>query len=271
MKAVPASVFLLAVAAAGVCALWCIAPLAAKPPPRKETPSPTPPPLTSQAAGEDETEMALARWLVQSDASPAGVRIGFSQLVLAATGRRVLPFEPTKPAMAAMLAKIGAALDTLLPRLNQPESSAHAAASLGDDAAVVARIDEELRNALGTATPEPAAAASPGAYPAVRLADDASGQSYYLGATLFLPGAHPEGAGLCIIPDTCARRMPADGCCLLVGIEQNGKRGKDLAFLNWEIVDLSRIKLRFTPAFRATTQDALPPSAVLTDGRKGRD
>ena len=88
--------------------------------------------------------------------------------------------------------------------------------------------------------------------------------------TLYPTGGDPAGDALAFSP-AAASRLPADGCCLLVGIEQNGKPGREIAFLNWEVLDLARLTVRFRPVFQAARHDALRPGAVLTDGRKGRD
>ena len=108
-------------------------------------------------------------------------------------------------------------------------------------------------------------------YPACRFSDASSGRTYYLAVTLFPSGGDPAGDALTFAPETAGSRIPADGCCLLVGIEQNGKPGRDIAFLNWEVLDLSRLPVRYRPVFQASRHAALLPAAVLTDGRKGRD
>ena len=255
--------------ALGVAAVLAAALISAKPPaaPRKETPTPAP---TPAATGDAAAELALARWLVQAGGAPDPILLPFAQVVRAATGKAVSPFDAANPADAAVLAKIGAALDGLLPRLNRPDNSAHAAALVGDADVVAACFEDELRTALGAASlpaEEPPAGRS---YPAFFLADAAHGKNYYLAATLYPTGGDPAGDALAFSP-AAAGRLPADGCCLLVGIEQNGRPGREIAFLNWEVLDLARLTVRFRPVFQAARRDALRPGAVLTDGRKGRD
>ena len=253
----------------GVAAVLVTTLISAKPPaaPRKETPGPAPTPAT---AGDPASELALARWLVQADGMPDPILLPFAQVVRAATGKAVPPFDAANPADAAMLAKISTVLDGLLPRLNRPDSSAHTAALVGDVDVVASCFEDELRTALGAS---PASAGEPlsgRSYPAFFLADAAHGKNYYLAATLYPTGAVPTGDALAFCPGA-ASRVPTDGCCLLVGIEQNGKPGREIAFLNWEVLDLARLQVRFRPLFHATRHDALQPGAVLTDGRKGRD
>ena len=260
---------LLVPALLGVAAVLVATLISAKPPPapRKETPGPSP---TPAAAGDPASGLALARWLVQADGAPDPILLPFAQVVRAATGKAVPALDAANPADAAMLAKIGGALDGLLPRLNRPDSSAHAAALVGDAAVVAACFEDELRTALG-ASPLPAEEPLAGrSYPAFFLADPAKGKNYYLAVTLYASGGDPTGDAFAFSPGA-ASRLPADGCCLLVGIEGNGKPGRDIAFLNWEVLDLARLTVRFRPVFQATRHDALQPGAVLSDGRKGRD
>ena len=260
---------LLVPATLGLAAVLAATLISAKPPaaPRKDAPGPTPSPAVT---ADPAAELALARWLVQADGAPDPILLPFAQVVRAATGKAVPPFDATNPADAAMLAKIGTALDGLLPRLNRPDSSAHATALLGDADVVAACFEDELRTALGAAAvtaKEPPAGRS---YPAFSVTDAAHGKNYYLAVTLYPTGGDPAGEALTFSPGA-ASRLPADGCCLLVGIEQNGKPGREIAFLNWEVLDLARLTVRFRPVFQATKGDALQPGAVLTDGRKGRD
>ena len=261
---------LLLPAALGVAAVLAATLIAAKPPaaPRKDAPTPSP---TPAATGDPAAELALARWLVQADGGPDPILLPLAQVVRAATGKSVLPFDAANPADAAALAKLGAALDGLLPRMNRPDSPAHLAAAAGDATAMAARFEDELRSALGVAPAPAEETAADRSYPAFFLADPAHGRNYYLAATLYPSGGEPAGSALALSPGVAAGRMPADGCCLLVGIEHNGKPGRDIAFLNWEILDLARLQVRFRPVFQAARRDALQPGAVLTDGRKGRD
>ena len=111
-----------------------------------------------------------------------------------------------------------------------------------------------------------------GSFPDVRVLDAASGKSYYLGVALYPTGGREAAVqALRFDPVDAAARFTDDGSCLLVAVEDNGKTGKDIAFLNWELIDLTKLPVRVVTTFTATQQDAHPPGAVLNDGRKGRD
>ena len=75
-------------------------------------------------------------------------------------------------------------------------------------------------------------------------------------------------------PFRSGRRPPqitADGCCLLVGIEYNGKLGGDIAFLNWDVVDVANVPVRVAVTFEADAARRLPSRRDADDGRKGSD
>ncbi len=250
--------------------LFAVCPLVAKPPGattrdngKPSSPSPTPGSPAEPGAG-----VGLARWLALTPSGADAIALPFAEIVSAATGRRVVPFDAANAADAAALARAGAALDAILPRMNRPDSPAHAAAGMQ---AVAARFEDELR---GTLLSPPTTAGSDTVahgYPAWTWTDPATGKAYYFAVALYPTGGDPAATALTFSPGDAAARMTADGCCLLVGIEHNGKPGHDLAFLNWQVLDLAKVKVRFAPVFQATAQEALQPGAVLTDGRKGRD
>ena len=188
--------------------------ISAKPPAatRQETAAPTPATAASDGSADPGTELALARWLVAPSGTPGAIVLAFPQVVRAISDKAVLPFDTGNPADAAALAKIGAALDLILPKMNRAESPARAAAAFGDASAVAARFEDELRTALGAAPAVSGENSSDRSYPAFRLADSAAGRTYYLAATLYPSGGEPAGGlSLCLpgSPRTACLRTAA--------------------------------------------------------------
>ncbi len=252
--------------------------LSAKPtatPPRKTAldPAPTAPPVLPPEASPNP----VARWLLQQNGGKDAISLSLADVLRAATGKNVLPIDSLNPASAAVITKLGGVLDRVLPGMNKPESPAHV---VGRTDETTAFFEDALRALIATVpglscpppADETAAAHTAGGFPAVRVLDAASGKSYYLGVTLYPTGGR-EGAvrALLLHPDAAAARMTEDGSCLLAAIETNGKTGKEIAFLNWELLDLTRLQMRVITTFEATQADVHPPGALLDDGRKGRD
>ena len=267
MKTLPSFLVLL------LCAL-STATLPARPPAspaKKSAPEPTPTATPGPPAAD-----ALARWLLQQNGGPAAITLPLAQVIHAATGKNVLPIDPGNPVDAAVIAKLGNVMDRLLPGMNKPESPAHVVGRMDE---VTAFFEDALRafipTVAGLSCPAPAddPAAGAGGFPCVRVVDSASGKSFYLGVTLYPTGGR-EGAvrALHFHPAEAAARLTEDGACLLVGVEHNGKTGREIAFLNWELLDLAKLPVHVVTTFEATQADVHPPgAAVLNDGRKGRD
>lgn len=241
----------------------------AKPPPAKPAarPAPTPP------AAVEQGPASLLRWLLLQDGGASAAAVSWPELVRAAGGKQVVPLDPANPADAATLAQLGAALDALLPRLNRPDGTLRATPAL-TTAEATARVADELRAALATLpghTVEPLTA--PGApCLALRWTDTASGRTCCLLVALYPTGGKDTAArALTVRAADLAGQFTADGACLLVGFEHNGKAGRELALLNWEAVDLARVSLRCAVTFEADADALHAPGATLADGRRGRD
>ena len=99
-----------------------------------------------------------------------------------------------------------------------------------------------------------------------------TGKTYYLAVTLYPSGQRgAAGRALNFHPGDGGRRINSDGCCLLVGIEHSDKPGGEMAFLNWDVTDVTNLPVRVAVTFEADGNDVYHPGAVLTDGRKGSD
>ena len=264
-----------------LCALLCwvgATSLFAKPPAKKSTPEPTPAPTPTPAAEPSTPPNSLARWLLQQNGGKDAITLPLADVVRAATGKNILPIDPASPADAAVIAKLGGVMDRVLPGMNKPESPAHV---VGRTDEVVAFFEDAVRafaaTVPGFSCPEPAAdaafpARAAGSFPSVRVLDSASGKSYYLGVTLYLTGGRDAAVrALRFHPGEASARYTEDGVCLLISIEFNGKTGKEIAFLNWELIDLAKLPVHLVTTFEANQGDTHPPGTILTDGRKGRD
>ena len=223
-----------------------------------------------------ESAATLARWLLLQNGGQDAPVIPLVQVLQAAAGKAALPVDRSNPTDAAVINRLGGLLDGVLPSMNKPESAAHEAR---DTEQLTAAFEQALSGKLGECpdfvvapNPETAPPRRTGSYPVFRCTDKASGKSYYLGVTLSPAGARDSVApALRIEPESVAHVFTTDGACLLVAIESNGKLGKDAAFLNWELLDLTKLPVRAAITFTAAQDVVHAPDALLNDGRKGRD
>jgi hypothetical protein len=200
----------------------------------------------------------------------------FGDAVRLASGKQLLPIDPANPADVAAIAKLGEKLDLVLPRLNRPDGAARNGKNPADALrAAATEMQSAFKSIPGMdceIIPPTDGGTRDADYPALRAMDRANGKTYYLGIRLFPAGereSHLEAFSFA--PENAKARILLDGSHLLVGIEHNGKSGKDLAFLNWELIDLTKMPVRLRIRFEADGRDAHRPGATLTDGRKGRD
>ena len=221
----------------------------------------------------DAAPASLLRWLLLQNGGPDAAAVPWPEIVRAAGGRQISSLDPANAADAATLTKLGAALDAALPRLNRPDGPLRGAPVL-TVAEAGAGIADELRTALSASSGSTVEnLAPPGAsYPVLRWTDGAGGRACYLFVATY-PAGGKDGAirVLTVRAADLAGQFPADGVCLLVGVEHNGKSGRDLALLNWEAIDLARVTLRCAVTFEADANSLHAPGATVTDSRRGRD
>ncbi len=237
-------------------------------------------PEAAQKAPELPAASPWLHWLLEQDGASAAIDLPWTEMVQATANRQAVPFKVSDTMDAAVAAKISSALDSMLPRLNRPDGPVRSARRL---AAVPLLVEDEVHAALSDlpgliceapAGNDPARLGDPDAasYPAFRLTEQTSHHVYYLGVG-FYPTGHRESPAvlLRVEPKSSASRLLADGTCLLILLEHNARVGAELAFLNWELVDLAQSKVRVQTSFRGAAGEILLPSASIIDGRRGRD
>ena len=263
----------LALVAAGLIP-FASAPVAAKPSAKGgDKPAPSPP--VPAAAPQPDTANPTARWLLQQNGQDDAITLPLREVIHAATGKNVLPFDPTDPADKAFLARLGGVMDKVLPRINRPDSAPQTISRLYASDEIATQIENEITTVYSPGQSAGDRVTNRG-YPDFHLLGPSGGKPYYLTVVLHGPDAR-KSAWRSIAPSAAFRVDPAagtigiDGCCLLIGIEYEMKPDATLSFLNWDIVDVSNVPIRAAITFEASGADVYHPGAVLTDGRKGTD
>lgn len=214
---------------------------------------------------------AAVATVLEADGQLQGVPFG--DVIFAATGKRVLPLSPTNAPDRELLARISGALDSVLAELNQPDHAAHREKRINE---VSMHFENSLRAALnrvpGFASDVPKTAASKHqrtGYPDLRLADQTSGRVLYLDVKLFEGGSRQSTLRTFYFePKRETNKVLDDAHHLLVGFAHTGKVDGHWKFLSWDLVDLSRCKLRLKAEFQASNRDLYRPEAIVGSGRK---
>ncbi len=238
----------------------------AKPPPLPRTPD--------QEARAEESLDALLRWLLNPAHEHELVTLPWPAVVHAATGHRVLPFDPKDPTDAAVLGKLGPAMDGVLRAMNGPGSPARDVARVNE---VSHFFEDAMQGAFNTLpglrcefAPTAAGRIQRSGYPDLRVTEVASGKVYYLDPKLVAENSRGSSFRTFYFePRTETNKVTTDAVHFVVGIEHDGKAGADLRFTRWEIVDCATMKVRLKAEFQAGNKDVYRDDAVVARGPGG--
>lgn len=219
-----------------------------------------------QAASERATRQAAtrdARLIRQLIAEDLGSRrFDFATVMHAASGKRVVPLDPARPAHRRVLDAIEASLSRATEILSQQDSPAHGQRRINE---VSRHFEEALRRDLD-ATPglscdipiNRAGNQQRSGYPDLRIVDDATSEVFYLDPKLVENDSWDSSFRTFYFePRNESLKITDDAVHLLAGIGHDGKSGA-WTFGPWKIVDLSTITLRLKPEFQASNRDLYP-------------
>jgi hypothetical protein len=193
--------------------------------------------------------------------------VPFSEVVHAATGKRVVPLNMTNSVDQELVAKIGRALDEVLKKLNAPESLAQSKRRINEVSILFEAAMKAVLNAIeGFECDFPkiisGARQRPG-YPDLRLADKRSGRVVYLDPKLFERGSRASSLRTFYFePKRETNKILDDAHHLTVGFEHDGQNGA-WRFLGWELVDLSNLRVKLKAEFQASNRELYRPEAVI--------
>jgi len=189
--------------------------------------------------------------------------IPFPDVVLAATGKKVIPVDPKND--AAWLGRIGRALDRTLHALNEPDGKIHDTSRVNEASRHVEdRRLLELNSEPGWKCTIPKNASGEdqrSGYPDLRLAME-KGAVVYLDPKLY-DSPTSTLRTFYYEPKTSTNKIRDDARHLLVAIRHTGKSGNDLRLTSWELVDVSKIRVRLKAEFQASNSDMYRPENVV--------
>lgn len=224
----------------------------------------------SQATSTDDAREFIG-WLLQDDRELKG--IPFPQVVLAVSGKQVLPLDTNLVEDRELLARIGRALDEVSRRMNAADNSIHKQKRINE---VSSHFEDEIKRVLGKTSgfscdfPKTAAGkVQRSGYPDLRLLDQKSGRVIYLDPKLYETGGRDSTFRTFYFePKKETNKILDDGHHLLVGFEHAGRTGGSWRFTRWDLVDLSKFKVRLKAEFQGSNRDLYRSEAVVgTSGR----
>ncbi len=232
-----------------------------------EKPHEEPKPARIETASID----GLIGWLFDRDRELHG--IDFSEVILAATGRKVIAIDRVSDADQRVVRGLSAALDEAVKRMNAPGSAVQNAARINE---VSSHVEDLLRELLNVGTgltcelPRNAEGHIQRAgYPDLRLVDNLTGRIYYLDPKLYAAGSRDSSFRTFYFEPTVATNKVRDEAVhLLVGFEHEARNGGHWNFTRWDLVDLSGFKVRLKAEFQGSNRDIYRPEAIVASSAK---
>ena len=218
-------------------------------------------PLLAEEKKSDATE--FLGWLLQEDRDLKG--IDFSEVLAATSGKKIIPIDPAtdKP----WIQKLGEILDRTLAKLNDPSHPIHSAGRINEASRF---IEDELlaecsvvegwscgipKTALGEEQRS--------GYPDLRLVLE-DGSVVYLDPKLHAAKSRDSSLRTFYYePKTTTGKVHDDARHLLVGVQHNEGQGGQLRFEGWELVDVSKIKVRLKAEFQASNKDLYRDQTIV--------
>jgi hypothetical protein len=212
----------------------------------------------------DETKpdsAVLIEWLLQDGRDLKG--IPFSEVLAATTGKKILPVNPD----VLWLKRLAAVLDRTLAAMNDPAHPIHSVGRINEASRFIEdQLMAECNKEPGWSCGIPRTSAGEeqrSGYPDLRLVlDDQS--VVYLDPKLFARGSKTSTLRTFYYePKSATSKVQDDARHLLVGVQHNGGEGGQIRFEEWDLVDVSKIKVQLKAEFQAANKDMYRSDTIL--------
>lgn len=210
----------------------------------------------------------LIRHLLDQDLGTR--KFPFPDVVLASSGKKVIPVDPNNPAHDLILATISKAADKAISTLNAPDSPVRKLRRINE----ASRFFEDSLRASIMAHPALTCSVPKNTqgneqrsgYPDLIITHtDANGTltRAYLDPKLFEQKSQASSLRTFYYePRTRTHKIQYDAMHLLLGISHDGKDGA-WTFSHWKICDLSRFHVRLKAEFQGSNRDLYRPHIII--------
>lgn len=214
----------------------------------------------------------LIPWLLDEDRQLRG--LAFSEVILDATGKRVLAVEQTNEVDQRVIKAIAAASDETIKRFNAPDSMIQKIDRINE---VSSHFENALRDLLNTTAglgcdfPRTAdGQVQRSGYPDLRIVDVASKRVFYLDPKLYAAGSRDSNFRTFYFePKGATGKVRDDAVHFVIGFEHKLREKSGLwNFTRWDLVDLSQFKVRLKAEFQGSNQDIYRPEAIVATSAK---
>jgi len=232
----------------------------------------SPTPATGKAAVDQ-----LIPWLLDENQQLRGVP--FSELIFDTTGRKVLSFEAKNTVDQRVAKAISAACDETMKRLNATDSAIQNIDRINE---VSSHFEDTLRELLsgspGLKCDFPLTAEGKiqrSGYPDLRITDLESKRVFYLDPKLYAAGSRDSSFRTFYFePKKSTNKVREDAVHFVVGFEHapretaSGSPKATWNFTRWDLVDLSRFRVKLKAEFQGSNRDMYRPEAIVASSAK---
>ena len=194
----------------------------------------------------------------------------FPDVVLASSGKKVIPFDKNKPAHAAFLNAVSKAAQDAVTRLNQTDSPVRKLRRINEASRF---FEDHLRKFLNdhpslscTIPRNTQGKEQRSGYPDLLIthtATDGTKTSFYLDPKLYEKKSRASSLRTFYYePRTHTNKIQHDAIHLLIGISHDGNEGQ-WQFSGWEICDLSKFQVRLKAEFQASNRDLYRANTII--------
>jgi hypothetical protein len=225
--------------------------------------------VSNLRAEEGRTPKEIIRWLFQN--AQALEDISFAELAEAASGKKVIPMDLTDKTDQLILRHVEDASRLVLERLNAPDSPTKGLRRINEASKHVEDMLVKLLETGDFTCSFPKNAKGDGqrsGYPDLELLHKPTGRVIYIDPKLFEASA--RGSTLRTFyfePREKTLKITKDARHLLLGISHDGKDGA-WTFLQFDVVDVSRLKVRLKAEFDASNKELYQKENIIGTGDK---
>ena len=230
--------------------------------------------LASPTVAREEEKASvdqLVPWLLQADQELR--EIPFSQVVFAATGKRLLALDPKSESDRVVIKHLSDVLNEVMKRMNAPDSPVQNLARINEASSYFEDLLRELLNGVpGFTCDFPRTSeghVQRSGYPDLRIVETATNRVFYLDPKLYAAGSRGSSFRTFYFePKITTNKVRDDAVHLLVGFEHEAKNAGRWKFTRWDLVDLVHFKVRLKAEFQGSNRDIYKSDAIAATSAK---
>lgn len=195
----------------------------------------------------------------------------FAEVAEAASGKKIIPFDPENQGHAAIMTALKQSLDAALKKMNGSDSPTNDLRRINEASRFFEDALLKSLNACDSLTCEipknRQGKEQRSGYPDLLIIHNPTGTKIYLDPKLYEEKSRQSSFRTFYFePRERTLKVTEDAVHLLVGISHDGNDGQ-WKFTSWELVDLSHLQVRLKAEFQASNRDLYRPKALLESSK----